>query len=97
VIRAVVDDVRAGVPASTISARFHDCVARLIVDLAELAREQTGLTTVVLGGGVFQNALLLDSACSALTEGGFTVLCPRLLPPNDGGIALGQILVGASG
>jgi hydrogenase maturation protein HypF len=46
---------------------------------------------------VFQNVLLLDSACSALTEGGFTVLCPRLLPPNDGGIALGQILVGASG
>jgi hydrogenase maturation protein HypF len=97
VIRAVVGDVRAGVLASTISVRFHDAVARLVIDLAELAREQTGLTTVVLGGGVFQNALLLDSACSALTEGGFTVLCPRLLPPNDGGIALGQILVGASG
>ena len=97
VIRTVVDDVRAGVPASTISARFHAAVTRLMVELADHAREQTGLATVVLGGGVFQNALLLESSCAALTERGFTVLRPRLLPPNDGGIALGQILVGASG
>ncbi|HSE07097.1 MAG TPA: carbamoyltransferase HypF [Nocardioidaceae bacterium] len=96
-IRAVVDDVRAGVPASTISARFHHAVTRLIVDLADLARTETGLTTVVLSGGVFQNALLLHASSDALSERGFTVLRPRLLPPNDGGIALGQILVGASG
>ena len=97
VIRAVVDDVRAGVPASTISARFHAAVTQLMVELADLAREQTGLATVVLGGGVFQNALLLEASYAALTERGFDVLRPRLLPPNDGGIALGQILVGASG
>ncbi|HEX6878516.1 MAG TPA: carbamoyltransferase HypF, partial [Nocardioidaceae bacterium] len=97
VIRAVVDDVRAGVPASTIAARFHTAVTGLMVVLAELARDDTGLSTVVLGGGVFQNALLLDTSYAALTERGFTVLRPRLLPPNDGGIALGQILVGASG
>ncbi len=97
VMRAVVDDVRAGVSASTISARFHAAVTRLMVELADHAREQTGLATVVLGGGVFQNALLLESSYAALTERGFTVLRPRLLPPNDGGIALGQILVGASG
>ena len=46
---------------------------------------------------MFQNALLLEASYTALTERGFTVLRPRLLPPNDGGIALGQILVGASG
>jgi hydrogenase maturation protein HypF len=97
VVRAVVDDVRAGVPARVVSARFHAAVTRLMVDLADHAREQTGLATVVLGGGVFQNALLLESSYTALVERGFTVLRPRLLPPNDGGIALGQILVGASG
>jgi hydrogenase maturation protein HypF len=97
VIRAVVDDVRAGIPASTVAARFHGAVTRLMVDLAELARAQSGLTTVVLGGGVFQNAVLLEASCAALTQRGLTVLRPRLLPPNDGGIALGQILVGASG
>jgi hydrogenase maturation protein HypF len=97
VVRAVVDDVLAGVPARTVSARFHGAVTQLMVELAGLASEHTGLTTVALGGGVFQNALLLESSCTALTERGFTVLRPRLLPPNDGGIALGQILVGASG
>jgi len=97
VIRAVVADLRAGVPLPTISARFHASVAVLIVELADLSRTMTGLDTVALGGGVFQNALLLDASYAALTDHGFTVLRPRLLPPNDGGIALGQILVGASG
>ncbi len=97
VVRAVVRDVRAGLPPSTVAARFHAAVASLVVELAELVGKQTGLRTVVVGGGVFQNALLLGSSCAALSERGFTVLRPRLLPPNDGGIALGQILVGASG
>ncbi len=53
---------------------------------------------VALGGGVFQNALLLDGGRAGCCAGrGFTVLRPRLLPPNDGGIALGQLLVGAGG
>ena len=70
---------------------------RLIVDLAEICRAQCGLDVVALGGGVFQNALLLEAAQRALAERHFTVLRPRLLPPNDGGLALGQILVGAAG
>jgi hydrogenase maturation protein HypF len=97
VIRAVVADVRAGVSAEVIAARFHASVAVLIADLAEVCRVQTGLHVVALGGGVFQNALLLDGAQRTLTERGFTVLRPRLLPPNDGGIALGQLLIAASG
>ncbi len=59
------------------------------------ARGQTGLDVVALGGGVFVNSLLLDACVRLLTDRGFTVLRPRLLPPNDGGIALGQILVGS--
>jgi hydrogenase maturation protein HypF len=95
VIRAVVADVRAGVPAADIAARFHAAVITLIVDLAGRCREQTGLDLVALGGGVFQNALLVEAAERALSERGFTVLRPRLLPPNDGGIALGQLVIGA--
>jgi hydrogenase maturation protein HypF len=72
-------------------------VTTLIIDLAELCRTQTGLEVVALGGGVFSNAVLLGAAQHALSGRGFTVLRPRLLPPNDGGIALGQILVAASG
>jgi hydrogenase maturation protein HypF len=97
VIRAVAADVRAGVPAAVVAARFHAAVAQLIADLAELCREQTGLDVVALGGGVFQNVLLIAAAERGLRERGFTVLRPRLLPPNDGGIAIGQLVVGASG
>jgi hydrogenase maturation protein HypF len=97
VIRAVAADVLAGVPAAVVAARFHAAVTALITDLAELCREQTGLDIVALGGGAFQNTLLIDAARRALHERGFTVLRPHLLPPNDGGIALGQLVVGASG
>ncbi|MDJ0346097.1 carbamoyltransferase HypF [Streptomyces sp. H10-C2] len=97
VIRAVVRDVRAGISPERIAARFHTAVAVLIVDLAEICRAQTGLEVVALGGGVFQNAVLLAEAQRMLTGRGFTVLRPWLLPPNDGGIALGQLLIAASG
>jgi hydrogenase maturation protein HypF len=97
VIRAVADQALAGVDPALIAARFHAAVTALITALAERCRAQTGLDVVALGGGVFQNALLIEAAGWALRERGFTVLRPRLLPPNDGGIALGQIVIGASG
>ncbi|MFE2021415.1 carbamoyltransferase HypF [Streptomyces sp. NPDC059499] len=96
VVRAVVSDVRAGESAGEIAARFHAAVAALVVGLADLCRTSTGLDTVALGGGVFQNAVLLEASQHGLTERGFTVLRPRLLPPNDGGIALGQLMIAAA-
>lgn len=94
-LSAVVDDVRDGVPAGVIGARFHACVAGLIVDLAtEFA---TDTATVALSGGVFQNALLATNALAALRDNGFEVITHRRVPPNDGGIALGQLMVGNSG
>jgi len=83
--------------AYEVAARFHAGVAALIGGLAHHARTQTGLDVVALGGGVFQNALLLAASVLLLEARGFTVLRPRLLPPNDGGIALGQLLVGSAG
>ncbi|WP_328535375.1 carbamoyltransferase HypF [Streptomyces sp. NBC_00344] len=97
VIRAVVSDVLAGTSKQLIAARFHAAVAALVVDLAELCREGSSLDVVALGGGVFQNAVLLEAAQGALSRRGFTVLRPRLLPPNDGGIAFGQLLIAAAG
>ena len=97
VIRAVADDVRHGVEVATIAARFHAAVAALVRDLARHERERSGLDVVALGGGVFQNALLLASTIRLLDDAGFEVLRPRLLPPHDGGLALGQILVGSVG
>ncbi|BCJ45916.1 carbamoyltransferase [Actinoplanes ianthinogenes] len=92
-IRAVAGDVRAGLPAAVIGARFHATLAGLIGVLADRCRTVTGLGVAVLGGGVFQNTLLIESATRELRDRGFTVLRPGLLPPSDGGLALGQLAV----
>jgi hydrogenase maturation protein HypF len=94
VIRAVAADVLSGVPPALIGARFHAAVVALVVDLAVRARESRGLDTVALSGGVFQNALILGGACAALRGRGFRVLRHRRVPPNDGGLALGQLMAG---
>jgi hydrogenase maturation protein HypF len=94
VVCAIVRDYRCGAPAAVIGARFHSAVAALIVELAEQAREATAVGTIALSGGVFQNALLLQQALNLLRVRGFDVITHRRVPPNDGGIALGQLLVG---
>ncbi len=95
VLAAIIDDKRTGTPTGVIGARFHRAVADLVVDLA--ATEDTGNQPVALSGGVFQNALLLRLVLDGLRAKGFGVITHRHVPPNDGGIALGQLLVGTSG
>jgi len=92
-IRAVVADVRAGVPAGIIAARFHSGLARVVCDVCLRLREETGLNEVALSGGVFQNVTLLGKALPLLQEAGFTVYTHRLVPPNDACISLGQAVV----
>jgi hydrogenase maturation protein HypF len=95
VVRAVVRDQHEGVPAAVIGARFHCAVADLILDLALDERDASQI--IALSGGVFQNALLLQLTLKRLQTNGFHVITHRCVPPNDGGIALGQLLVGNSG
>lgn len=94
-IRAVTDDVRAGVPAAVIAARFHNGLARMIADMCRLVQGRTGLGEVALSGGVWQNTTLLERVVALLEAEGFAVYTHRLVPPNDGGIALGQAVVAA--
>jgi hydrogenase maturation protein HypF len=94
VVAAAARDVAAGVPAGVVGARFHRGVAQLMVDLARRLRAVHGLQVVALSGGVFQNVTLLGLAVTALQAAGFTVHTHRRVPPNDGGLALGQILIG---
>jgi hydrogenase maturation protein HypF len=96
VISSVVHDVTAGLSAALISARFHAGTIALVHDLAVRARHELDLHTVALTGGVFQNAALLAGACAALRSSGFTVLRHQIVPPNDGGLALGQLVVAAA-
>ncbi|WCE00442.1 carbamoyltransferase HypF [Streptomyces sp. HUAS 31] len=95
VITAIVRDLREGHSAATVAARFHRGVAGLVHALCRRARERHGLDTVALTGGVFANTLLSSACAAALREDGFTVLRHRLVPPGDGGLALGQLMVAA--
>jgi hydrogenase maturation protein HypF len=95
-IAAVVEDLAAGVPRETVAARFHNGLAALIVDGCALLRDQHGLRTVALSGGVFQNLLLLGRTVAGLEARGFTVLTHSRVPCNDGGISLGQAVVAAA-
>ena len=87
--------LRSGVGRNALALAFHHAVVDLIVDLAERARIETGITTVGLTGGVFQNELVAVSSTRRLESAGFEVLTHRVVPPNDGGIALGQAVVAA--
>jgi len=92
-IGAVVADVRAGVPAGVIAARFHQGLAHMIRDVCLRIRKETGLWDVALSGGVFQNVTLLGMVLPLLDEAGFTVYTHRLVPPNDACVSLGQAVV----
>jgi hydrogenase maturation protein HypF len=94
--RAIVRDIQQGVSTSQIAHRFHGSIAELLASACFSAREQTGLDVVALSGGVFQNQLLLTQLTKRLEEMAFQVYMNRRVPPNDGGISLGQIAVAAA-
>ena len=93
VVRAVVDDVRAGAEPAVIATRFHAGVADLVRRMCAVARERHGTDTVVLTGGVFANVLLSSACARGLGQDGFRVLRACEVPPNDGGLALGQLMI----
>ena len=96
VFRSAVEDRVSGTPANVVSARFHNTMVRLAARACELVRERTGLNLVALSGGVFQNALMLVRLRKLLERGGFEVITHSQVPPNDGGISLGQAAVAAA-
>jgi hydrogenase maturation protein HypF len=93
IVAAVIHDLVADVPVGEVGGRFHRTVALGIAELVDRVREGTGLRRVCLGGGVFQNDLLLTQTVDELESQAFEVFVPRQVPVGDGGIALGQVLV----
>jgi len=91
VLASICADLDRGTQKEKIAARFHNAVADMIVETCVHIREETGIETVALSGGVMQNRFLLARAVPALRQVGFTVLLHAVVPPNDGGICLGQI------
>jgi hydrogenase maturation protein HypF len=90
VIKMIINDLKMSIPKETIAKKFHNTVVKIIVSTAELLKKETGISYVALSGGVFQNSIILENAFSGLRERDFIPLIHQLVPPNDGGIALGQ-------
>ncbi len=95
-LRGLVADVHAGISLPIISARFHNGVAELTRQACDEIRQRTGLREVALSGGIWQNIALLERTTKRLQKDGFTVYIHQQVPPNDGGLSLGQVIVGAA-
>jgi hydrogenase maturation protein HypF len=93
VLRAIVADLAAGIPTPAIAAGFHRAVAAAVVEVASELAAVGGPRVVALSGGVFQNDRLTTATRQGLEHAGFEVLTHRRVPPNDGGLALGQLAV----
>ena len=91
-VRKVIEDRLAGADVEEIAFYFHSVLASMIAEALLLASRKTGIGRAVLTGGVYQNTLLLDLTSKILHSGGMEVYTHHLIPPNDGGISLGQAL-----
>ena len=95
IIEALIEDVRRGVPAGRIAARFHNGVIRTLGEAAMIAAGKTGLNRIALSGGVFQNAYLSERLERDLLKMGLEVYSHIEVPANDACISLGQAWIGA--
>src|SRR5262249_44315827 len=95
-VRAVVEDCQRATARAEIARRFHSTMVDVIVKTCEQLRRDTDLERVVLSGGVFLNALLARETVRRLKAASFAVFRHRQVPPNDGGICLGQLAIAAA-
>jgi hydrogenase maturation protein HypF len=86
-IHALLEDLQNQVSPARIAMRFHRTLSHIILEMARRA----GVRKVIMSGGCFQNAILLENSIDLLRESGFRPYWHQRVPPNDGGIALGQI------
>jgi hydrogenase maturation protein HypF len=97
-VASILDDMRAGESAALVARKFHNTLAEMMVQVAETTfakRKGYDEKRVALTGGCFQNRLLTETAIARLSEAGFRTYWHQRIPPNDGGIALGQIMAAA--
>jgi hydrogenase maturation protein HypF len=92
-LRSLIRDRMEGVATGKIAARFHNTVARMVLEVCDEIRTRASLSEVALSGGVWQNMVLLSKTVATLRASGFSVYIHRKVPANDGGIALGQAVV----
>jgi hydrogenase maturation protein HypF len=94
-IREIVEDLKKKVSPAVISSRFHNSTAEIILDICLRIRKKKGLSKAALSGGVFQNKVLTEKVLKRLKENSFECYTHSKVPPNDGGISLGQAVIAA--
>jgi len=94
-LKGIVADRIGKVDKTVISAKFHNTIAQFFLALAKQVRDQTGLNTAAISGGVFCNRFLTERLIELLQSEEFEVLFNRYVPANDGGISLGQAAIAA--
>jgi hydrogenase maturation protein HypF len=92
-LQAIIKDILKETPQTAIAARFHNTIARMILETCRSITGETGIKRAALSGGVFQNRLLLRKTLALLESKGFEVYTHRQVPCNDGGISLGQVVI----
>ena len=95
-VRSIVSDLENSLPLPVISARFHNSLARLVLHICRILREQYNIHSVTLSGGVWQNITLLHKTSELLINDCFELYIHRQVPTNDGGLALGQAAIAAN-
>ena len=95
-IARIAHQISAGTAAPRVSHCFHQSIARMIDSVCGRIRETSSVDKVCLSGGAFQNFTLLTGACHLLRRNGFQVFLYAKVPPNDGGISLGQAVIAAN-
>jgi hydrogenase maturation protein HypF len=95
VIRDIIREINNKVPAGKISAKFHRSVVNIIIKEAMKLRLESGINKIVLSGGTFQNRFIITNTERGLSDNNFQVYSPCIFPSNDGGIALGQLMIAA--
>ena len=95
ILREIVKDIENKVSTGIISFKFHITISEIINHICKILREERKINKVCLSGGVFQNVFLLNETLKLLNKNKFEVLIHEKVPPNDGGISLGQAIIGA--
>jgi hydrogenase maturation protein HypF len=94
-LQNIIVDKIGNVDKSVIAAKFHNTIAEFFLAMVKKAREETGIKTAAISGGVFCNRFLSEKLIELLRNGEFSVLFNRMVPANDGGISLGQAAIAA--
>jgi hydrogenase maturation protein HypF len=92
-IKEIVSDIRLQIPTQKISARFHNAIVNMVLEVIMAMRSRSGIFSVVLSGGVWQNMYLLSRTVQKLDQNGFQVYTHQKVPCNDGGLSLGQAVI----